>query len=167
MSETSRDRFERIKSEVLTLTKAQKAAVVKLLSTSATPTEREDGSVREQRIYSLVDLVVHEMTGSHCPPFAVMMKRMGQTMHRALTAVIVFVDQVKVEPRLTEAQKEATYLFLVRLVATNMQRDKELPMTFTTLVQQLEQVGLYVDDAYPGYLRSCQLLVILRAAKIV
>lgn len=163
-TETPRARFERIKSEVMLLTPKQQLTIIQLLGANKGEVKEVDLSSHTARIVGVISQVLEEQTGGKPPPYSILIKRMGPTIVRATAALDGFL--MTAAPGLRETEREAVYLYLVRLVCKLMRRDKGIPLTVTTMVQQLEQVALYVDRAFPGYIKAGLFSEVLKGLSI-
>lgn len=100
-------------------------------------------------------------------PSLMVMKKTSRSAYNKFYEVLDYInewtDNVMAPHRVTRSLRRKLYLIFTDLVADEVQR-LGLPLAFTTLVQQYENLPGIVDQAYPGYAQAGMLHILLTAS---
>src|SRR3990172_2624542 len=163
--ESSRERFEGLKSDLLRVSTSQRrilSALLKVQTTSDTGVEDESsvGPINAPMLYSAVSLTLeHAIPSYKAPPLSALRERAA--LHRAVEAFDRVIDQHT--DVLQRARRMSYYMFCMRLVLGHM-RDVGVPLAPRTLIQQCAHVAIVLDDAFPGYAAAGMLRMVFDRA---
>lgn len=157
-AETSRARFERIKSEVQLLTAKQRRDLITLLggADATASAETNDTAPAVSVFYAaIVEVLRDSVAIDSAPPLAIAMRSLGTDIKRAASAFDVFAQKHfavdVVGGRVSARTMQVLQHRALAGITLAYMRSNSTPVSLRSLVQQCGNVALIFDSMFPGY----------------